>query len=339
MLGFEDKPEVNPPLRRFSMLRAAGVDDARAGFSHLLSAYRPTVTPDMNVLADIAAADLGSLSLVYGRTYGGEIGVQLTEQVSYYDVNFALAGHNLLDCGEEQVSLTPRTAGIISPTMRPTMQLSDGYRQLHLRIERHALERHLELLIGSHVVGPIRFQAEMDLTAPALASWTRAVHLLLRDLDDPSGLSAAGPRLSPWADFLMTGLLLAQPHDHSAQLAREAGRALPRPIRFAVALIETEPESDLSLNRLADAAGMGPRSLQRSFRRYLGASPRDYVRSVRLARAHDDLRTGTGATVAEIAFRWGFGHVPRFAHAYQERYGVAPSTTLRESRSATASKD
>lgn len=33
-----------------------------------------------------------------------------------------------------------------------------------------------------------------------------------------------------------------------------------------------------------------------------------------------------------MAFRWGFTHVPRFAGAYQDRYGEAPSATLQAAR-------
>ena len=68
----------------------------------------------------------------------------------------------------------------------------------------------------------------MDLTAPAVASWAGMIQLLLRDLDEPSGLSTAGAAASPWSDFLMTGLLLAQPHNYSDRLARgQADTARP----------------------------------------------------------------------------------------------------------------
>lgn len=97
----------------------------------------------------------------------------------------------------------------------------------------------------------------------------------------------------------------------------------------APAIIEREPGGDLSTARLAAVAGIGARALQRNFREYVGASPQEYVRAVRLSRTHDDLAGGAGGTVAEIAFRWGFTHVSRFAGAYQERYGLAPSATLR----------
>jgi transcriptional regulator GlxA family with amidase domain len=100
-------------------------------------------------------------------------------------------------------------------------------------------------------------------------------------------------------------------------------------VKRVIDLIERDPGGDLSMVRLTAAAGMGSRALQRNFHEYVGTSPQKYVRRVRLEHAHDDLTAGADATVAEIAFRWGFTHLSRFASAYQERYGVAPSATLR----------
>src|SRR6185437_245150 len=182
--------------------------------------------------------------------------------------------------------------------------------------------------------GPIRFRMAMDLTAPALVTWARTIQLLLDDLDEPSGLTAAGTGGGPWSDFLMTGLLLAQPHSYSERLARgQTGAARPPSVRRAIDLVEREPAGDLSLRRLCAASGLGPRALQRNFREHVGVSPREYIQCVRLDRAHGDLAAGAGGTVAEIAFRWGFTHVPRFAGAYRDRYGVPPSATLRAGRS------
>ncbi|MDV6247997.1 helix-turn-helix transcriptional regulator [Rhodococcus opacus] len=68
-------------------------------------------------------------------------------------------------------------------------------------------------------------------------------------------------------------------------------------------------------------------------RRSLGITPMAYLRQVRLARAHEDLATtdpAQGRSVRDIAYKWGFNHVPRFAAAYRERYGVLPSETLRK---------
>ncbi|WP_431934031.1 helix-turn-helix domain-containing protein [Nonomuraea jabiensis] len=39
--------------------------------------------------------------------------------------------------------------------------------------------------------------------------------------------------------------------------------------------------------------------------------------------------TGSETTVTEVALRWGFTHLSRFASFYRETYGHAPSVTLR----------
>src|SRR5579863_7024118 len=324
------------PLRRFPVLRAAGLEAGLASLCHLLtpcSVTLPAGTAGAEVRSDVSAVRLGPVCLVYARNAGAELGVRLTEQVSYYDVNFALEGVNRITDRNDLVELSARRAAVISPRMAPAMRLSDGYGQLHVRIERPALEQHLERMLGRPVTSPIRFRMEIDLTAPAVTSWAGVIRLLLHDLDEPAGLTGAGAGPGPWTDFLLTGLLLAQPHNYSEWLTR-GGTAAGRPpsLQRVIDLIEREPGADLSLRRLAAAGGMGPRALQRNFREYVGVSPREYVRWVRLGRARDDLAAGAAGTVAEVAFRWGFTHAPRFAGAYQERYGETPSATLQAAR-------
>jgi AraC-like DNA-binding protein len=317
------------PLRRFQVLRDAHLEAMQAAASSLLTPCRLSPTGG-EALGEASAIRLGPIRLIYVSNAGAGLDVQLLQPESSYDINFALEGVNRVETRDEQIVLSPQLAGVISPQMVAAMQLSDGYSQLHVRIERSALERHLEQMLDAPVTQPVRFRMGMDLNVPAVASWARVIKLLVEDLDEPSGLTAAGAEGNPWSEFLMNGLLLAQPHSYSELLAR--GRAdivRPPSVKRVIDLIEREPAEDLSMARLTAAAGMGPRALQRNFREYVGASPQEYVRRVRLGRAHDDLAAGVGGTVAEIAFRWGFTHLSRFASAYQDRYGVAPSATLR----------
>jgi hypothetical protein len=180
-------------------------------------------TAGAEVLGDASAIKFGPVRLVYVRSAGAGLNVQLLQPESFYDINFALEGVNRIETLDEQVALSPRRAGIISPQTVAPMQLSDGYSQLHVRIERSALERHLERMLDGPVTSPVRFGMEMDLTAPAVASWARVIQLLVDDLDEPPGLTAAGAEASPWSEFLMSGFLLAQPHNYSERLARTGG--------------------------------------------------------------------------------------------------------------------
>jgi transcriptional regulator GlxA family with amidase domain len=74
------------------------------------------------------------------------------------------------------------------------------------------------------------------------------------------------------------------------------------------------------------------RVLELGFRKELDMTPREFVRDLRLLRAHDELQRANHAdwtNVTGVACRWGFWHAGRFATSYTERFGVRPATTLR----------
>lgn len=320
-------------LERFSVLHADDIEAFEAAVGSALTPHRLTPTGGgvSEIHTDVAVATIGALSLIYGQHRGVELGAKMIDLVDYYDVNISLGGYNLIRCGHDEVMVDRHTAGIISPGMQAEMQLSSEYRQLHVRIERFALERHLEGLLGRPVSVPIRFRSDMNLSTPAAHSWIQTVRLLTADLDNPNGLAELAA--APWAALLMTGLLSAQPHNYSELLQdNDSGLRRPAPVRRALDLIESMPEEDLSVERLARESGVSARSLQRHFREHVGVPPREYLQQVRLARVHDELLSaspGSEVTVTDTALRWGFTHVSRFAGAYQQRYGVLPSATLR----------
>ncbi|MCR3721988.1 MULTISPECIES: AraC family transcriptional regulator [Prauserella salsuginis group] len=316
---------------RYEIVRADGSARALELLSQQLGPFRiETTTSSIAPTSDMSAATIGPVSLIYLRHYGSDVRVEIPEVLSYYDVHFALAGTNRIDCADSSVLLGPSTGGIISPCMHTTMRFGTGYTQLHVRIDREALEKQLERMLGRTLYDPVLFNLRVDMTAPASATWVRTIALLAHDLDDPTGLGSSPEGASAWANFLIAGLLSAQPHNYSTELRRDDSRStVPYRVRRVLALIESEPEADLSLKSLSAFAGVSERTLQRDFRTVLDVAPRQYVERVRLARAHDDLVHAKGRTVAEIANRWGFGHVPRFAAAFRRRYGRSPSAVLR----------
>ena len=111
------------------------------------------------------------------------------------------------------------------------------------------------------------------------------------------------------------------------------GRNLPPILRRAVAFIQDNADADIGLEDIAAAVNVSPRSVQYAFRRHLSTTPLEYLRRVRLDRAHRELKAADPAndTVTAIAGRWGFGHAGRFSVAYKASFGTAPSDTLRTS--------
>jgi transcriptional regulator GlxA family with amidase domain len=109
------------------------------------------------------------------------------------------------------------------------------------------------------------------------------------------------------------------------------GKTRPPVLRHAVEFIDENANLDIGLNDIAAAVHVTPRTLQYVFRRHLDSTPLEYLRRVRLLRAHRDLQAAdpTVDTVTAIAGRWGFTHAGRFSVAYKRVFGTAPSATLR----------
>jgi AraC-like DNA-binding protein len=102
-------------------------------------------------------------------------------------------------------------------------------------------------------------------------------------------------------------------------------------VRRATAFIDENAHTAITPADIAAAANLTPRVLQMIFARHRGCSLMQYVRRVRLDHAHVELLAAEPATasVADIAQRWGFASVSRFAVAYRLQYGRSPGATLR----------
>ncbi|MFG2621200.1 helix-turn-helix transcriptional regulator [Streptomyces sp. NPDC048507] len=146
-------------------------------------------------------------------------------------------------------------------------------------------------------------------------------------------LEAAGGRL------LAACVLSSLPHTTGADRPAPAdGRdATSDTLRRAMAFIEDNAHRDIGLADIAASIPVTPRAVQYAFRRHGGTTPLGYLRRVRMAHAHEDLKRADAAasTVSVIAARWGFAHTGRFAAAYRDAYGVPPHRTL-EDRSGAA---
>lgn len=143
--------------------------------------------------------------------------------------------------------------------------------------------------------------------------------------------------------------------DFSASLsvaASEAGAALTQALLFAegsgerrlgtgeqrrivdasLAIFETHPHGPVSIGAVCDALGIGERTLERAFHDCLGLSPRAHERERRLRAAHGLILSEASLSITDIAMRFGFWHLGRFAGAYSALFGCSPSETRRAIR-------
>jgi transcriptional regulator GlxA family with amidase domain len=86
----------------------------------------------------------------------------------------------------------------------------------------------------------------------------------------------------------------------------------------------------LSIRELSRLVGVSQRTLEHGFRDRFDLTPYQYLRCCRLGLAREALRQADPAsrTVSDIAVRYGFFELGRFAGEYRRFFGELPSETL-----------
>jgi AraC-like DNA-binding protein len=262
-------------------------------------------------------------------TPGLRIGVP---NIGAYYVNLPSIGSSLTaDYRGESVIAAPDRGLLLRPGGSARIRTRDAYHSHAILIDRAALERQLGALIGDTTAEPIRFAPSLDLTSGSAATWARLTRWFATEIAAPDSLLTNPLIAERLHEVVLMGLLAVAEHPYREAMAGRISSRGPSPVRRAMDEVMAHAAEPITVSRLADAACVSVRSLQEGFRRHLGTTPTRYLREVRLTRAHEDLRrTDSGqATVAEIAHRWGFAHLGRFAEMYAQRYGKHPSETLR----------
>ncbi|MET9327577.1 AraC family transcriptional regulator [Tsukamurella sp. NPDC003166] len=248
-----------------------------------------------------------------------------------YHVNLLVSGR----CTVEQAgrraefSAERNQSGVVFGPDEPVyIDWSADCAQYHLKLSRRTLEEHAARLAGQTSVSPIAFDLTFPLDNPAGQSLCSAVAFYYSQLSRDGGLVTMRAVQRELESALMTQVLLVARSDLTAALTRSGGEASDHRIRELMEYVRTHAQEDLSVARLSQLAGVTARTLQSGFRREAGLTPSEFVRNVRLDGARDDLRAGRGESVSDVANRWHFHHLGRFAQQYRARFGEAPSRTL-----------
>lgn len=173
-----------------------------------------------------------------------------------------------------------------------------------------ALDRSVNALLkeGRDVGSALLFKRALS---PAMAEAARR-------LARPDVMSKGSRPLAAKRDaFALLGLLTDEPVN--GEPLSDASRALQ-----AAEILRAQLADPPDLATLAKAVGLKPYRLSAAFRAEFNMTPSMFVRSERMQRASDRLRSGS-AHIASLAWELGYRSTSHFVQAFRSWHGVTPA--------------
>lgn len=197
----------------------------------------------------------------------------------------------------------------------------------------------LNLRIGREVVNLAAFKSAKELGDQPLRlihldqslALARFIETIIHDLSsDHSTLSDAAAAMH--AERLLSLLLLRSLRkDDGRAIADSSSQVAPYYVRRAEQFVSENYMRPIDIDDLAAATGVSSRTLYYGFKQHRGASPRKYLKGVRLLRARRSLLEAQihGGRVGKVAASVGYDNKSQFARDYKEYFGESPTATLR----------
>ncbi|MCF3641602.1 AraC family transcriptional regulator [Rhizobium sp. TRM95111] len=269
------------------------------------------------------------LSIGYCR-YEGDLVVERETATDKLIIFLPRKGTSLIELGKGEALSAPGRGIIVDSTTQKGLRSSGIREHLALIIDTPELRRRLASRLQNGCSGSLGFVPEIDLTrggGQVLDQLAQALHV---GLCKGHALRQAPLALNAMTESMAQLLLEAVPHRYSTLLDRCVSMPVPRHVRRAIDYMHEHIGDAITLEDLARISSVSTRTLQLGFKQFKESSPMSYLQSLRLEKVHGELKTAcSGQTVADIALKWGFTHLGRFAAEYRERFGERPSATLR----------
>jgi AraC-like DNA-binding protein len=337
-----DSREINSPANgRFgvidglSVVHTGDVIEVCETLERIYLATELTVLREGALDAQLQALELPALTL--GRLSFGAAVRTGVRDIGDYCVNIVLAGRavNTWEGDAEVIVTRPGFAAVFAPGSAGAIAWSHDCSQLYLKVRPRNLHRELEMMLDRQIRSSLVFPSLLNVSTPTASTWLALVKMLAQDGVRPDGIFGHRLAVANVQHLLIQGLLLTQPHTFADEMmGRSSSSAGGKATKQAIDFMHAQPERAWTTGELAGEVGVSGRALQQAFSDSDELSPMTYLRQLRLHRVRAELsdEAAESATVAEVARRWGFVHLGRFAHQYRDLMGEMPSQTMRSTR-------
>jgi AraC-like DNA-binding protein len=235
--------------------------------------------------------------------------------------------------GTKHVRRTPATAAIMPfPTLRHhKINAIDGsYASVLLRFDASVVSKVLSTMFRGPRLSTLDLAPIIDLSSDTGRILHQLSRALVSGLHDNQLLTRSPMAVALLTEAALQLIFAKVPHRLIDRLDRYPLAVTPLHIQQAIDYMHANLHLPLAMSDVANAIGISERSMQLGFRRFRNTTPRDYLRSIRLEACYAELSLSENSlAVNEIALKWGFTHLGRFAAQYRKAFGVYPSKTVK----------
>ena len=165
---------------------------------------------------------------------------------------------------------------------------------------------------------------------PSALGRLRRLHAAAGQLAETAPEIIANPDAARGLEQALTEAMLACLGSTDVREDTAARRRHATIVRRLLALTDARADQAIYLPEICNALGVNERTLQTCCQEQFGVSPKRYLvlRRLQLARRALQAADPSPGGVTEIATRFGFWELGRFAAYYRRAFGESPSTTL-----------
>ncbi|QAB00915.1 MULTISPECIES: helix-turn-helix transcriptional regulator [Agrobacterium tumefaciens complex] len=197
-----------------------------------------------------------------------------------------------------------------------------------LRLNWAVIAQTVTAVLETPLIGTMELAPIVDLSTAAgqlVGSLAQTIIIGMRNngplLHSPIAMSNLTQAL---ADLVVSSV----PHRLSYLLNKKVHMIAPRHVHRAVDFMHANVGKPLTMQNVAEAAGVSIRALETGFRDFKGTTPSAHLRTIRLRAVREDLLDPSNhQSLRDICLKWGFFHLGRFAAVYRASYGENPAET------------
>ena len=262
--------------------------------------------------------------------YSEDVYIEPDHLDKFYLIQIPTQGYAEIDINQQKFISYPQVASLISPDQSLKMRWHANSPQLILKIDKEDLLQHCRQHIpdAKHQL-PI-FEPKLDFTTQGGGYFLQLMCTLVDALACEQHPLHHPMAFKQFESNLLNALIYGQANSLLQQIDKYKEKAIsPYFIKRTEAYMREHLHVTLTIEQLAEHAGVSVRTLFAGFKSFLNTTPLSYLKELRFEQAHLELMRNEDVSVTDVAFKWGFTHLGRFSQEYKRRYGELPSYTRR----------